>query len=281
MIKLVLSDVDGTLIPLGSKGASKRTMESIERVQRAGVRFGLSTGRDEQELMRLFWDNDIAFRTGILSNGKKLKVDGSIVRLTLIQNEGLERIARMVGEYERTFVTAYPLHTDSSNPVYCMGIAEQDVAAWSRRFSFTGVLCDHVPDVEVLGATIACPLGDDAMAEIVARGKEICPQFDFVMPAPDWCDIVPKGLNKGTALPLLLKELNMEEDEVVVFGDSGNDLSILQAVKNSVAVDNATPQIKAATAWHIGACEDDAVAQALDDIAEVAGTDAAPAFMRV
>lgn len=280
MIKLVLSDVDGTLIPLARGIASERTMRAIELVQEAGVRFGLSTGRDVMELKKLFGGNDIAFRTGILSNGKKIMVDGRLARLTLVDTEALQRMVDLVSEYPGTFVTAYPLRSDETNPVYCMGVRAEDLVPWSKTYAFTGIVASCVPDIEVLGATIACPDDQDVMDEIKARGSELCPEFDYVQPAPHWCDILPRGLNKGTALKMLLDEVGVSPDEVVVFGDADNDLAILNAVENSVAVLNATPAAKAASRWHIGACEDDAVAMALEDIARCAHTGETPSFMR-
>ena len=278
MIKLVLSDVDGTLVPLG-RHASPRTMRAIATLEEAGVRFGLSTGRDIVELMQIFDGDNRAMRTGVLSNGKKVFVDGGLVRLTLIDNGGLERMARVVGEFPGCFMTAYPLQTDATNPVYCLGAKPEDLVPWAERYAFNGTVVDKVPDEEIIGATIACPFGPEVMANVIARGTQACPEFDFVLPSPQWCDILPKGLNKGTALTMLLQELGIQRSEVVVFGDADNDLAILMAVDNSVAVANATRKAKTASRWHIGACEDEAVAQALEEIALATKEGRTPAFM--
>lgn len=280
MIKLVLSDVDGTLIPLGAGGASERTMRAIRRVQEAGVRFGLATGRDIVELMQLFGGDDIAFRTGILSNGKKIMVDGKIARLSLIDNDALQRMVDIVIRYPRTFMTVYPLHTDESNPIYCMGATEEELVTWSKLYAFTGIVVPEVPDVQIIGATIASEAPEDVLEEIRLRALEACPEFDIVMPAPRWWDVLPKGLNKGTALQMLMQELGISANEVVMFGDADNDLAILRAVEHSVAVANATPAAKAASAWHIGPCDEDAVAQALEQLADAAAGGGVPSFMR-
>lgn len=279
MIKLVLSDVDGTLIPLGAAHASSRTMQAIRRLQEAGIRFGLSTGRDVVELMRLFQGDDVAFRTGILSNGKKVFVDGEVVRLSLIGNEALARAVEVVREYPHTFITAYPLNTNERNPIYCMSITSDELAAWSSRYAFEAILVDEVPDEPIIGATIANAGPREDFERMKARILEACPEFDIVAPAPDWNDILPKGINKGTALAMLLEELGIGIDEVVVFGDADNDLAILSAVENAVVVRGATPAARAASRWQIGACEDDAVAQALEDIAQAATEGRLPAFM--
>lgn len=280
MIKLVLSDVDGTLIPLGSGVASANTMRAIQQTLDAGIRFGLATGRDIVELRQLFEGSDIAFRTGILSNGKKVMIDGEIARLTLIDNDSLSRLAAEISQYPGTMVTAYPYKTDASNPIYCMGVSEEELAAWAKTYAFAGTIVSEFPQEKIIGATIACTAGEDVLQKIERFVAEEFPEFDLGKPAARWWDILPKGVNKGTALDYLLHELDVARDEVVMFGDADNDLAILRAVENSVVVSGATAAAKAASRWQIGACEDEAVADALADIARVAGTDELPAFMQ-
>ncbi len=268
MIKLVLSDVDGTLVPFGHSHASERTYSAIRALKASGIRFGLSTGRDSVELTAQFEGQEDLFDTGILSNGKKLMVDGELVRLTLLDNRGLNRMASLMEDYPQTFVTAYPLHTEPGNPIYCVGATIEEVEPWSKRFGFRPIVAQEIPDIEVIGATIACPHEERVMLEIIERGRELCPGFDFVRPSKDWTDILPKGLNKGSALTLLLDELGMSPDEVVVCGDADNDLAIMSRVSNSVAVANAMPSVKASARWHIGAAEDDAMADLLERMAK-------------
>lgn len=279
MISLVLCDVDGTLIPLGQRCASNRTVQAIERLKDAGVRFGLATGRDVSELTKLFDGNTSVFDTGILSNGKRIMVDGELRRLTLVDTAVLQQLADLVAPYGNTFVTAYPLKTDETNPVYCMGTSPEELRAWEQKFSFRGIPTPCVPKIEVIGATIACAQDQDVLDEIISRAQEQFPQFDFVQPAPHWCDVLPAGLNKGTALSLLLDELGIDRDDVVVFGDADNDVALLAAVDQAVVVSNASPAARAASRWCIGSCEDESVARALEDIANAALRGERPGFM--
>ena len=78
---------------------------------------------------------------------------------------------------------------------------------------------------------------------------------------------MPSGWNKGAAVLWLADYLGVASQDVFVFGDAENDLSMLRAVENSVAVANATPEAAAAARWHIGACEDFAVADAVEALA--------------
>lgn len=54
-------------------------------------------------------------------------------------------------------------------------------------------------------------------------------------------DVLPKGVNKGTTLRRLLQEWNVGEDEVLVAGDTLNDLAMLSTGLPAVAVGNSEP----------------------------------------
>jgi hypothetical protein len=80
-----------------------------------------------------------------------------------------------------------------------------------------------------------------------------------------------------------LTDLNSEGitlDEVAVFGDSENDISMLEVVPHSVVVRNASADALAVANYRIGLSADDAVADALADIADAAATGGMPHFMR-
>ena len=61
----------------------------------------------------------------------------------------------------------------------------------------------------------------------------------------DNIEIVPRSASKGSALQALAKSLNIPMDEVMVFGDSDNDLSMLKAAGVSVAMGNANERVRA------------------------------------
>lgn len=278
MIKLALSDMDNTLIPFGKSHVSLQTLVAIHAVQAAGVEFGPATGRDAVELLPFFLGNSEYYRTGILSNGKKVYVRGELVRLHLMDNDAIREVVGIVREYPGCFVGLYPYHTQPDNPAYCVGDLEQAMS-YARRFRFRAIPVQSVPQKEFLGVTIACPLEDSAIEELKERVCTEVPQVDVVRSQPQWCDVLPHGVSKASGLAELEEAVGVSSDEVVFFGDAENDLTIMNAVPNSVAVANATPAAAAAATWHIGACADDGVAKALEQIAQAAQTNTVPKFM--
>lgn len=57
-------------------------------------------------------------------------------------------------------------------------------------------------------------------------------------------DVIGKGVTKGTALSYLLDKWQLEPDQLMVFGDSNNDLEMLRLTVHSYAMMNASDQVK-------------------------------------
>ena len=62
---------------------------------------------------------------------------------------------------------------------------------------------------------------------------------------PNWCEIMPKEVNKGKALKQLMETLHLTYEDVYVFGDGENDLSML-SLGHSIAMQNAFKHVQEA-----------------------------------
>lgn len=102
---------------------------------------------------------------------------------------------------------------------------------------------------------------------LLARAAREEPELDLDYAHVGFSNVMPHGYNKGSGARMLCELLGIDTSEVVVFGDAGNDLPLFSVVPNSVAVANAQPEAARAARWHIGRCEDDAVAAAIEALA--------------
>lgn len=280
MIRLVLSDMDNTLVPFGQGRVSARTLEAIHEVLDAGVLFGPATGRDYVELMRFFQGDESGFMTGIFSNGKRVRADGRYVRTVLLDHESLVRIDEALRGEKGMFLVCYPEATDLTNPAYGVGATREELEVFARRCSFAGRVADAVPDEDVIAATIACPGPPERMERCRALVAEAAPEVRVVSPFPEWFDVLPVGVSKADGLEVLLEALGVGLDEVAVFGDAENDLTIMRKVPHSVAVANATDEVLRAARHRVGASADEGVADALFEIARATRAGEQPAFLR-
>ncbi len=280
MIKLVLSDMDGTLLPFGANRVSDRAREAIAALQHEGISFGLATGRHTVQLMSFFEGDDTAFRTGILNNGMQVRVDGQIAYLELLDKEALQRISDLLQEVPGAFLSLYPLDMADPDDFLCVATTQEESAAFSSVMRTPGNLVDRVPDIPIISASIAFPGSHDEFEAAKRRLKELVPIFDCISPFEHWADVLPADTNKGTSLPRLLEAMGITADEVLFFGDADNDLPIMNVLENTVAMANSMPSAEAAARWHIGASEDDGVAQALEELVRATRAGETPAFMR-
>jgi hydroxymethylpyrimidine pyrophosphatase-like HAD family hydrolase len=65
--------------------------------------------------------------------------------------------------------------------------------------------------------------------------------YDTLISDNRFFDVLPKGVSKGPSLRRLLAHLSISEDNVLVAGDTLNDLSLFETGLRGVAVSNSEP----------------------------------------
>lgn len=81
---------------------------------------------------------------------------------------------------------------------------------------------------------------------------------------PHYLEFMHSQANKGRALKALAGSLGIAREEVMAFGDSFNDLPMLEYAGLGVAVGNGWPQVQAGADYVTAANDDDGVARALE-----------------
>ncbi len=273
MTKLVLSDMDGTLLPFGAHVVSDRTRKAIRAAQKAGLHFGPASGRDRASLLPSFADDRTCVQTGIMGNGKQVFLDGRAILLKTFDPAAIEALAQAVLPYRGCFVivnaTEDPAGFDLSG--LCLGVSPDDedalasIAAARQKADVTAV----VPaGRSILSGGVFIDEKHANAAEVRAAIEQAASEagLGFLQPAPFFLDVIPRGWTKASALPTLLDAMGIDIDEVAFVGDSENDLTMMAAVPNSYAVGNATPEAKAAAKHQLPPANEDPVAQLLEDL---------------
>lgn len=257
--KLILSDIDGTILPHGAARVSPRTVAAFHEAMGAGILVGPSSGRGISWIPRFFGGDEACCSTAIATNGLQIYLGGQKVLEKTLDAVALERLRALVAEVPRAGLIVF----DGATPLLVEGSRDD------LRFAFPayGEACvpvDVLPQQPVIKANVFSALDEDEMAALVDRLNDEVSELDIDHALPNSSNVMEHGWNKGAAVRWLCERLGIGIDEVVVFGDADNDLPMFRAVPNSVAVGNATASAAAAARWHIGACEDDAVAAAIE-----------------
>ncbi|MEG1946663.1 MAG: Cof-type HAD-IIB family hydrolase [Lachnospiraceae bacterium] len=74
--------------------------------------------------------------------------------------------------------------------------------------------------------------------------EEFSKRYQIIHHREKVMEIVPKGLNKATGIQEICKLLGIAREDTYAFGDSRNDLEMLEYVAHSVAMGNGTQELK-------------------------------------
>lgn len=278
MIKLVLSDLDNTLLPFGEPVVCEQTLPAIRELRSAGIRFAPATGRPLNDLQYFFKHDLSALDCALMCNGLLLRIDGKTVFERCFDHEDLVRIAKLVEKYPGVGL----LLSDEDPQPWIIGIG--DVVNWQMQheqvFPHGYRVVNEVPRFACNKAALTC---DASLADLQALHQELSetfPQFEFFNSYTDWFDVSPAGWTKADGIKILASKLGLSLDEIMVFGDGVNDIEMFDAAVHSVAVHSSVSEVHARARYHIGAAADHSVAAAFCELADAARDQRLPAFMQ-
>ncbi|MDO5106524.1 HAD family hydrolase [Capnocytophaga sp.] len=236
MIKLIVSDIDGTLVN-HKKEIPPRFWDVFKRLKTKNIRFCVASGRQMQSLEQLF--APIASEIGFISdNGALIKFQGrelfekpmkiTEIAPVLAVCEQIKNIGTVVCGKKKAYIK-----TDSE----CIfDEIVRHYPAHQRVDNFSAV------DDTIFKISIC----DEKTAKLNSFNylKEFSACFNVVISGELWLDVTDKEVNKGLALKELHRLWGITPLETAVFGDQLNDLEMMQAAQFSFAMKNAQPEVK-------------------------------------
>lgn len=255
-IKLIASDIDGTLIN-SDHLITKSTRQAVERLREAGIHFALSTGRAYESTMGIveqlgLEDEDIGLiclnglqRFQLPMHAKKELHSLNYQETELLQSLGHKYHMGIMYCFDDCI---YLEMDERSYEDYTIAMGE----AFKGYFNFKvpvepiETLSDikHIFDSERI-QKVAYIQSQDYMSLVIDRMKnDVSNQFDLMRVGEGWTEVGILGVNKGAALLEYAQELGIQPEEIMVFGDSENDVSMFKVAGISVAMENAMVSAK-------------------------------------
>jgi len=241
--KLLFFDIDGTLLPETDASVPASTKEAIRRAQELGHYTFINTGRAKclipRELAAMPFDG---FLCGC---GTHITLRGEV----LVDKEfDIERGHELVLHARNT---GRPIILEGNKSCYYdnQGVLnEQNLTLFSGIFrDFPDKINDinKVPDYQY---SKFCAFAD-TRAQLDEFLAPFADYFEPIDRGDNFYEIVPVGYSKASAIDTIIKHLGQTLDDCYVFGDSSNDLSMLNHVKHSVAMGNSSPDVLAAASY--------------------------------
>ncbi|KRO00155.1 Cof-type HAD-IIB family hydrolase [Companilactobacillus kimchiensis] len=225
--KLIAIDIDGTLLNDKQK-ITKENIQAIRQALNKGIKVVLCSGRaydgvigNAQEIGLNGPDQYMIYFGGnIIQN-----YDDQIIYQKALHNEDCEEIAN--------FLMDHKIHFDLIDNKGTHYDSYQD---WIEKH----MLDTNLGIVKFLLRTHKHDL--TKMADLIHTTYD--GNYFVVQTSDQEIEMFPKDVNKGIALEYLVKHLKIDIKQVMAIGDMDNDLPMLKRVGLSVAMGNATDEVK-------------------------------------
>jgi Cof subfamily protein (haloacid dehalogenase superfamily) len=265
--QLLASDFDNTLVPFGEPKPRPAVVKAVKKLQAAGGRFVLSTGRGycvvhKEQL------GGIRFDYAITCNGAcVVDKNGTIVAEHPLTNEEMYALVDFCEDYN------YPLQFNYRDAYYAY--CEYDaLKAFYDAMPKSGLTCldgedqdRHLIDMPHAAFVVMPP---QELAHFNEKFGHLNLHFMQVggVGKDGWCcyDVVRGGMDKGVGLADLCEKIGLTLADAVAAGDSANDVGMLKAAGLGCCMSNGTPDAKAAADRVIGDVREDGLAALIEEL---------------
>lgn len=247
MIKLIVTDIDGTLLPDGEDLIHPGYFDLIKKLSRHGIIFGAASGRQYASLRKLFYpvQDDLVY---ITENGAHVIYKGK----ELLYAPMSKKVSEALVLDTRAIPGAQSMYC--TRDVAYFEPKDKDVyKLMSESYHFK---CRMIPDLLKLEEPCLkySLYLEEHVEEITA--KNFIPKWkqthDVACGGKYFMDVMEDGVNKGTALSLIQDCLHISWKETMAFGDNSNDLEMLDKAFYSFAVGNARQEVRNAASYMTG-----------------------------
>lgn len=282
MIKLVVSDMDGTLLNKNAQ-VSIKNREAIYKLKENGVEFAIASGRDYSSVQPILSNLNIKYEA-ILGNGAQyVDEEGKILKSSYLNKEVYKDIVKVFDEANLPYMVFTTNGFYATKPEW---VRDMFIQRGMARFGTT------LEDYQEGGAHYQMPANDlkpiGDVDEFLNQDFEIIkvesfhkdetrippakellkdiPTISYLSSFADNVEVCDQNAQKGLILKQVAAFKGLKEDEIAVLGDGMNDITLFQGFKYSFAPENAEDEIKKLAYQVVRDCHEDGFSEAIDII---------------
>lgn len=261
-IKIVICDLDDTTLPPGQSRFSDRLVTAIKGCRKNGIRFMLNTGRHYRFIPKAVLKQLPPGVIGTINGACLVGENGETYRKHPMREENMWRLVRAAWEhglglgfkFEDT-VVSYANHD-----VFVAGYCHGDAAISALTKDDSKLQHHHLQYGLPLGTFL---VGSKDIVEPLAQEF---PELVFARSSWVGYDVFQKNITKATAAEDALKIYGLTWENVLAFGDAGNDVPLLEKAASGYTMANAPEDVRRQARQIAPACVDDGVAQVLEEM---------------
>lgn len=258
-ISLVLADVDGTLVT-EEKVLTQRAQRAVEALHDAGIRFAITSGRPPRGMAMLFdalkIDTPVAgFNGGLfverdltILEEKTVPADVAREAISLVREQGLDAWIYRGNDWLITKLHAPHVAREAWTVKFAPRVVPDIAEDLEEVTKIVGVSDDY-GKVERCEAAAQAAFGSRATA---TRSQ------------PYYLDVTNEKANKGAVVEYLAQHVGVPAEEIATIGDQPNDVLMFERSGFSIAMGNASDQVKARASAVTDSYNDEGFAKAME-----------------
>ncbi len=237
MIKLIASDLDGTLLQHSANTVDPKIIEVINQLGEKGIHFIAASGRPYCNLQYIFRNVTVPM-SFICENGALYAFHDKVYVPNSHKKEVATLLIRTVREDPET-----ELFYSCEDTIYVEGSEMEFLKSIEGR---KGYSVTHVNDLLALDRL---PLklaiyNKQGIERSVEKYKDLFSEYVNVITSGNvWLDFMPYGINKATSLKHITETMGITPEECMAFGDQWNDVEMLSFVGTSYAMTTGAPGV--------------------------------------
>jgi len=260
-IALLVSDVDGTLLR-PDKSLAPATVEAVDRLRAAGVRFTLVSARPPRGMLPLIQALNIKVPTAAFNGGAIVGARGEVLEATrLTSRDARATLDVLLPEKVETWVFA-------DDQWLLRDPAGEYVPLERKTLGYDGVVVeDFSPWVDRVDKIVAASSDPALLARLEQTlNARIAPHALAMRSQTYYLDITHARANKGDAVSALARQVGVPLTAVAAIGDGDNDVPMFKRAGFSIAMGQADAAVRAQARRVTGPNDKDGLAQAIDQI---------------
>ena len=284
MIKLIASDMDGTLLN-DKMAVSDRNIQAIKNAQKAGIEFLIATGRSLEEAKPFLKDR---VHPGYITlNGAEVyDKDENLISSNPISEASKVKVINYLKEHQIYFevVTNKGIFSDNKD-MRITSLAEllvklnpsttyeQALADTLERIKLTPMIFvdsyDKIlsdPSYQIMKLLAFSNKEQEVLGPLRADIEKNIKDVVVTSSSPNNVEINSIDAQKGIALLQYAKDKNITQEQTMAIGDNLNDESMIRDAGVGVAMQNAIPAIKDLSDITTDNNVNDGVAQIVEEV---------------
>lgn len=264
-IALIAMDMDGTLLDPHQR-ITPGNLAALRAAADAGVRLAICSGRLPGDVAAFLRDAGLVDCAVLALNGAccfERLMEGRF-RNEVLSNDALDGAVRILQK------ARLPFGCFAGNRLAIVaGDFEVNEAAWGTHTEGPGAP-EYLHGMEGLARVrrdgvnkLVCVMRSEAEQARAARALGRLPGLEITSSWPLNLELMPAGVNKGSAVAALAHRLGVGPERVMALGDYDNDAGMLAYAGVGVAMGNASPRARAAAKYVTLGNDEDGVALAI------------------